>query len=319
MTDEVQDKKIREWAAIFGNIYRNTDKQRTPEQIWIAIMAHASSMGESIRTISFETLLNSAAHTFCWLCSFVNMCNSLENDAFSLKESLCGIVSLKYPGVCGHCEEKHCTCDPVKMDSETNKSAKYKTLPEKYRPHALPAFEDYHIEGLISNFDIIYAGRIHILTLESIGFHFLEEVGEAAVAVRKLGQLRKIHKYRKEDFDPSFLNSLENIPGIVAQYEKYIGNKKPKDIIDYASSDIEMLKLRLVDAKMELIIEIADTISWFCAVLNKLTRISRSIWENPSHIIPKLEVKLNEMYVKDGKTQCPTCKHAECACVFYSE
>ena len=93
MNSSLDHRKIKDWMTIFSDIYSEADADRSPEQIWIAIMAHTSSIGESIRTVSFERLLNSAAHTFCWLCSFVNKCNTLENDIFSLKESVCGTLS----------------------------------------------------------------------------------------------------------------------------------------------------------------------------------------------------------------------------------
>ena len=43
---------LTEWTGIFSDLYTHVDQTRTPEQIWINIMSHASTMGECIRTLS---------------------------------------------------------------------------------------------------------------------------------------------------------------------------------------------------------------------------------------------------------------------------
>ncbi|MFC1902596.1 hypothetical protein ACFLX4_00805 [Chloroflexota bacterium] len=315
MSAEIKHRPISEWMKIFSDIYSEADKERNPEQIWIAIMAHASSIGESIRTVSFEKLVDFAAHTFCWLVSFTNKCNTMENDVFSLKETFCGTVSLKYPFVCGHCYERTCICDAAKMDKKDNKSAEYKKL-LGIRKDILKSYEDYSIDTCLNMFNTIYGGRIHIQTLENIGFHFLEEVGEAAVAVRSLSQLKNIALDPSTGIDESFLKQISTIEGIVDSYERYL--KKP---IEYESRDPEMLKSRLVDAKMSLIIEIGDTYSWFCGIINKLASIMETILNNPGKSLPDLDLekKLGELYINTkNEPHCPTCKSKPCKCVFFN-
>lgn len=312
-------RSIKEWMAVFSELYSQADSKRTPEQMWIAVMAHTSSIGESIRRVAFQSLLDSAAHTFCWLCSFVNKCNALQDDIFSITETVCGIVSLKYPGVCGHCKQNTCQCDPVKMDKEEDKSASYKDLFDR-RKRILKSFEGYSITDSMKVFAEIYGGRIHIQTLENIGFHFLEEIGEAAVSVRKLSQLRKIADDTSTGIDVAFLRRLSTVDGIVENYGKY--SKRPKDIL-YASTESSMLMARLVEAKMGLVVEIGDSFSWFCAILNKLDSISKSILnhpeEHPESILKPLEQVLIDVYFdSDGNARCPTCKSKPCKCAFYN-
>jgi hypothetical protein len=315
---EKKSRSITEWMEVFRELYSEADSKRTPEQMWIAVMAHTSSIGESIRRVAFESLLDSAAHTFCWLCSFVNRCKTLQDDIFSINETLCGIVSLKYPGVCGHCWHRPCDCDPVKMDKGVDKSAVYNTL-FGFRETALTSFEGYSIDNCKKVFYDIYGGLTHIQTLENIGFHFLEEVGEAAVCVRQLSQLRKITDDRSTEIDSAFLRELSTVKGIVENYAKY---KEPLKHIDYTSRKPSMLKARGVGAKMGLVIEIGDSFSWFCAILNKLDSISKSIYDNPEKhedIIKPLEQVLNEVYFDSGgNARCPSCKSNPCNCVFYN-
>lgn len=312
-------RSIKDWMELFKELYSQADSKRTPEQMWIAVMAHTSSIGESIRKIAFESLLKSAAHTFCWLCSFVNKCNSLpEDDMFSISESLCGIVSLKYPNACGHCTQSPCGCDPVKMEREQNKSAKYTELLER-RKRDWGSFKNYSIESYGKMFYAIYYGKLHIQTLENIGFHFLEEIGEAAVSVRQLSQLEKIAEDTSTGIDSAFLKQLTNVEGIVENYVKY--GTKPKDI-DYASRNPDMLRSRVVNAKMDLVSEIGDSFSWFCAILNKLDSISKSIYDHPEEnpeIVKPLEQVLNNEYLDSaGRGICPSCKSNPCKCVFYN-
>jgi hypothetical protein len=313
-----KDRSIKDWQEVFRELYSQADSTRTPEQMWIAVMAHTSSIGESIRKFAFENLLDSAAHTFCWLCSFVNKCNKLENDVFSITDSLCGIVSLMYPKVCGHCQHNPCNCDPVSIEGKKDKSALYQDLLRRRR-NVLASFEGYSIKDALEDFDDIYRGRIHIQTLENIGFHFLEEVGEAAVRVRQLSQLRKVTNDVNTGIDLAFLRELSTVEGIVKNYLKHEESLKH---IDYASRDPKMLKARLVGAKMGLVAEIADSFSWFCSILKKLDSISKSIHKNPEkheHIIRPLEQVLNETYFNsNGNARCPSCNSNPCNCAFYN-
>jgi hypothetical protein len=316
---EAKKGSIKEWMNVFLDLYSKADQQRTPEQMWIAVMAHTSSIGENIRKVAFEKLLNSGAHTFCWLCSFVNKCNRLENDdLFSISESLCGIVSLKYPDKCGHCGHSPCDCDPVKMEDEEGKLARFKFLLEE-RNRNLDAYEGYSIKDYRDMFLGIYKGRLHIQSLESIGFHFLEEIGEAAVSVRQLSQLRKIACDKETGIDSSFLRSITTAEGIVENHFRH--HKNPKEI-KYYSKEPDMLKARVVNAKMDLVAEIADSFSWFCAILNKLDRISKSIYDKPEEhdTLKPLESVLYDVYIdpETKKAICPSCHNSPCKCAFYN-
>lgn len=317
MKDKTYPESVNDWMRVFQELYSKADSKRTPEQMWIAVMAHTSTIGESIRKVAFESLLKSAAHTFCWLCSFVNKCRALpDDDVFSIRESLPGIVSLKYPSVCGHCKGKPCRCDPVNIEGKADKSAVYTDLLE-IRDRELKSQEDYSIEGYKKMFYEIYGARGHIQTLESIGFHFLEEIGEAAVCVRKLSQLRRIAQNGSTKIDTALIKQLSRVDGIVENYAKY----KPTEQINYAVKDPNMLKARLVDAKMGLVVEIGDSFSWFCALLNKSDSILESIWDNPKEheAMKSVEQVLKDEYIDTtGKAKCPSCKSSPCRCVFYN-
>lgn len=138
-------------------------------------------------------------------------------------------------------------CDPPAMDKKKDKAAEYGKLFDR-RKRILASFEGYSIDDFTTMFNEIYCGRVHIQTLESIGFHFLEEVGEAAICVRQLSQLRKIPE--STGVDLAFLKGLTNVEGIVKNYVDHY--KQLSAGIDYVSTDPNMLKARIVDAKMGL-------------------------------------------------------------------
>lgn len=166
---------IVEWANMFKNLYAEVDAPRKPEEYWNAVMAHISSIGEAIRRSHYPELLKSAASTFCWLCSYITKCNSSDDLVFHFEDSLSEIVGLKFPTVCGHCEKSPCQCDPAQMDEETEKSAKYKRLYELGREKNID-WNAYTISQWLNLLREIYGGRIHLQTMESLGFHRMNAI-----------------------------------------------------------------------------------------------------------------------------------------------
>lgn len=296
-----KDKAILEWIRIFEKIYSNADSKRTPEILWIGTMAHCSAMGEAIRRVNFEDLLNSATHAFCWICSYVGKCNTLKDNVFSIDDCLSGIVAFKYPLQCGHCFETPCHCSPKEMDAKKDKSAIYEKLLKLRRK---VKYETFGISEWQDTFNTIYGNNIHMLTLDNIGFHFLEEVGEAAMAVRMLDQLKSV------SIGNGFLKSISTIEGLVTEWNNH---KKIIESVNYTSKDEGMLRARIIDAKVHMVIEIADTFSWFCSILNKV----KTIYEINKLEFKPFEERLDEEYIKDGTPKCPTCGNTECSCVFF--
>jgi hypothetical protein len=290
-----------------------------PEDLWVATMAHCSSMGEAIRRVNYRDLVKFAAHCFCWICSYVNCCRSAQADPlFAWNEILCDIVYFKFPGVCGHCRENPCKCKSENMDAREDKSVGYGALLQKWEVPS--GRNDFTLSNWLQMFRDIFGGRIHMSMLESIGFHFLEEAGEEALAVRKLVQLRGVLGAGIEGVDEDFVKSLRTVPGVVQAYMQVDIPKddKGKWLIDFKSRDPSQVKARLVDAKMGFVIELADTFSWFCAILIKLKQIldSSKLYVEDFDI----EAYLQKEYSSSGKgLLCPTCKANPCACQFFHE
>ena len=206
------------------------------------------------------------------------------------------------------------------MEKKSDKAAHYKELLQK-RNVNLAAYAGWGILHFLTMYHDIFKARIHIQTLESIGFHFLEEVGEAAVAVRQLSQLRKIQESGIEGIDQAFLDGLNTVDNIVDNYQKFYKDQKD---IKLNIREPEMMKARVTAAKMALIVEIGDTFSWFCGILNKLLSIEKSIWENPEEHpefkFLDLETALyKEYFNEEGNAICPTCETLPCSCEFFNK
>src|SRR4030042_4485263 len=162
----IRDCRIGQWIAEFAKLYARNDKGRVAEEYWRATMAHCSTIGESIRSGDYQQLMKAAAHTFCWLCCYVNHCNKTDDQLFRINDSLCDIVFLKYPSVCGHCKGNPCNCDAFKTESKKDKGADYKYLLRQWKDQKRT--EGHRFSEWLNMFRSIYGGRIHLQTLESL-------------------------------------------------------------------------------------------------------------------------------------------------------
>jgi len=311
---------IEDWVEVFNELYGDVDKNRQPDELWIAATAHFTTMGEAIRRYDFDDLLESATHAFCWMCSFVLGCQRAKGSVFELSETFSDIVALKYPRICGHCQKVPCGCAPVAMDAATDKSALYADLlREKNQPHD---WEQYTTVTWREAFLHIYGQQTHVLPLEAIGFHFLEEAGEQLTAIRALLQLREAATHQIEGLDAAFLHNLTSLDDIIEQhniyYHEYLSDNRD---INYASAEPAMIRARLVKAKKDLVIEFADTFSWFCSVLNKVGLIASNCnQEDCQYAIEDddfFEQRLIKEYMENDEPICPECRRCPCECVFF--
>ena len=311
-----QPKLVTQWATDFQNLYGDNDSRRHPEELWIATMGHCSVMGEAIRRDNYCELLDAAAHAFCWMCCYINKCNQGRDPFFRIDNTLSEIVGMKFPNICGHCEQAECMCRPLEIDEKKDKSARYSNLFEKWKDFKCGHYE---LNRWLATFWKIYKGRIHLLTLSSIGFHFLEEAGEAAVAVRQLVQLRGILKEKIAGIDEPFLAKIASIPGLIGEYVAYRNDtvkKTPDWKINYTLKDPLHLRARILEAKMGQLIEFADTFSWYCAILIKVTEILHNAKVTLEDY--NIETTLQNVYMKAGTSiTCPKCSKDKCECLFF--
>lgn len=307
---------ISKWASALDKLYEDPDSKRSPEEIWIAAMAHCSSIGEAMRKSDLLELMRFAARAFSWMLSFSIKCAKTKDILFRCNNNFCEMVYLKFPDLCGHCTESTCQCKPVDMDAEKDKAGKYRKLLEKWTRDLRAKGLEYTIEDWLGIFKSIYDGRIHLQTMETLGFHFLEEAGEEAMAIRKLMQLRGVLRNGTRIIAEEKLRKLVTIPAIAKEYIRLAeGQKDGKPRLNLTSRDEEDIYARIVDAKMDYIVELADTFSFFCSILIKLGSVKIGLDESFS---ANLEQSLINTYGKpDEGLICPVCKECACKCVFF--
>jgi hypothetical protein len=197
------------------------------------------------------------------------------------------------------------------MDSRPNKAARYKSLLERWR-HV--NWHELTISDWQKEFRSIYGGQVHVLPLEVIGFHFLEEAGETAMAIRSLQELRKAPEAGVDGVDGKFLARLSSVPDIVGLYDEYHQQYGGKT--EPASQDAGEIRNRLVKAKMDLVIELADTFSWFCSVLHKVKSIAENCKNDCDYAMKSFDEMLKREYLPQNKPLCPTCHASPCRCKF---
>lgn len=305
------------WASAFEKLYAKQDAERTPEEMWIGAMAHCSKIGESIRKLDYDELMFFAAKAFCWMLSFSVKCNRTPDPFFRCDNTFSDMVYLKFPESCGHCTHNVCDCRPIEIDAKKDKAAKYSTLLEKWQKARRTTDIEYTIQDWLGTFTQIYSGRIHLQTMETLGFHFLEEAGEEAMAVRKLVQLRGAVNATIAGIDDKAVSELTNIPAIVSTYIK-LGQGKPDGKPPFKLNSKEKVDIlsRIVDAKMDFIIELADTFSFFCSILIKLGEVRVS---KRKRFPADLEKRLVHIYGDpEAGLKCPECKKGACECIFFS-
>ncbi len=325
-----KDRTIIQWTEGFKTLYASANKMRRPEEFWNSTMALISEVGEAVRRDHYKDLVDAAAHTFCWMCSYVAKCNETEDSIFKLRNSLSEIVALKYPSQCGHCQALPCRCHPVEMDTIKDKSAMYESLLETWA-NLNPA--NFTLRDFLNMFWKIYGSQIHLLVMQSIAFHLLEEAGEEAKAVRRLIEFRGVVRANIPGIDDNLLSRISDIKGLVNEYvssikslkEVYQANSEKEMLtkIDLSSKDPKVIKARLVKSKIDFVIEIADTFSWFCAVLLKLQQIIRSqgLKDEESRRFDIEEVLKQRYQSTEPSTRltCYACKTNPCKCVFFLE
>jgi hypothetical protein len=162
--------------------------------------------------------------------------------------------------------------------------------------------------------------------MESIGFHLLEESGEEAKAVRQLVQFRRaISEKKAPKLQKEFLDDISSIKTLIKQYydtqNMYI-NATPDpsgDVISRKDNSYNAIKARVAQAKVDLIIEMADTFSWFCAVLLKMKDYIKSL-DLSQKVKNRYEIEnvIKKEYQFKGKNQpltCYACLENPCTCI----
>ena len=254
------------WQAYFHQIFseRNKDFTEGHQFMWLKVIEKATIVGEAIRKNDFNEASRSLARVFCWLCGFCS-----ENKDIIGTDKLSDVIWYKYPRVCSTCAVKineelakeilnkeglKCACDHT-ADERVNKKVNNEIL-EGYRLLKKPKT----LDDWVVMFEAIFGHRLHIQSLDSICFHFVEEVGEVTTALRNYRENTMV--ITSENVDRDMLERImEKIRGDDPKY--IIIKTKMMDDRDF----FDACQNLMADSIKE---EVADVFSWLSALVIKL-------------------------------------------------
>lgn len=170
---------LDQWVEMFEGIYGAANKNRSDEHILLRVLESVALLGENIRKGqlqkqqeddgSYTGIVVNLAKTFAWF-------NALSSRYGSLDDMLWE----KYPGRCSSClVENECSC--LDAPYTGNKDEKMRVLETARDDTEKRPVTVYDWQRL---FHKLYGKANADQTLEQIGYHLVEEVGEVARALR---------------------------------------------------------------------------------------------------------------------------------------
>lgn len=255
---------IKDWEVYFHDIFCDRNKQLEPKFIWLKVIEHSTRIAEGIRKRRFFEAVTSVARVFCWTCAFV----SSNPDLFG-NSSLEDLLWYKYPRACSYCtsplkndirkiiEEKGavpCKCGP-EIEETAQKMSSARHL-EDYRKELQ---KPKSLDDWGKMIDTIYNRRHTLMSLDSICFHFFEEVGEVLLAMRTNSDFQiniPENDYSIDKVKKAFVN--------VKLFEEFLKKEDPKykELINATKQAVKE--------------EVADVISWLFSLTSKLLSLRTS-------------------------------------------
>jgi NTP pyrophosphatase (non-canonical NTP hydrolase) len=340
--------------VILFAIYQNHNMHSTPHELWLQVVNDASQLAETIRRQIIRTkrttdfnVYTQIARLFCRLSAFIgshlyepsrthNPIASLMqkpplDDFISGPERYEKWILWKYPNACPTCGNCPCVCAAYRriMEDRNNSgydafwkqhAADFATLKERYRSangevnQEVKTLYEGSLDDWVEMFHKIY-GSGHIeMSLESIAFHFLEEIGEVSDGLLCLDELFRYRGTRQDH--PVDARSLHD--RVIQRAGEDPAHRRFSDEYQAASErwhedKSEFAFSRLVDINVSLMKEeLADVFSWMCALLNKIDAAAK-YW-NPEGASHRLADELHDRYsTGPGDTGCSYCGRAICA------
>ena len=277
VSEHQAEHNISDWQKYFAVIFSQRNERLQERFIWLKVVEKATHLAEAIRKYHYDEATQHIARLFCWLCSFCT-----NNETILGTTSLNDIIWWKYPYVCPHCAPKLkqllesgnldssilvCICDTKKIEEQKDKGIDEKTLDWfRNRNEKLKKEKLTKLDGWMRMFQDLYESRIELLSLDSIAFHLLEEVGEVICVLRNYSEIESTLNLKE------YKRTNKMVKEAMRRYEDDKRIKPTKK--DKISSDKYLKRCQsfLKNCMKE---EVADVFSWLAAVVIKITRQRR--------------------------------------------
>src|SRR3989442_4278089 len=213
---------IDQYVLNVAKVWTGIHPRRTVLDCALHSLNHASRLGDDLRNDVVSDILRETAHTANWLFGFVGRLNRGPKvfeweKVFDIETSLSRMIWDKFPNLCPHCFERIYTTSNGRKSPNVIASAilgkcmhclvQYPTVDKRSELKTREERQEYKknkrkmekslravassslsklpptLKELEEMFHRIYKSNVAVLTIESIGFHLLEEAGELARAV----------------------------------------------------------------------------------------------------------------------------------------
>lgn len=204
------------------SVWADIHPRRTVFDCALHVLDHASRLGEAVRKDDASDVLKETAQTTNWLFGFVGRLNASPKvfdweTVFDIPTSFSRMIWDKFPRLCPHCFERkfmvsngseagrdiaadihgkcmYCLVQYPAVERRSELETEEDREEYKSRKRAAEKLRREVAAGTVSNrprtlkkmeemFHELYRSNVAVLTIESIGFHLLEEAGEMARAV----------------------------------------------------------------------------------------------------------------------------------------
>lgn len=208
--EEAQNATLDDLVHDIRIVWATKDAERTIYDALLHAVHHASKLGEQVRRGEYQAVLDELGHTVMWFLTFVGKLQQpigerqkerWEEHLFYTPLPLTDIVWNKYPYTCHACylrlskEERQeeafkrqCDCllkpNIVELRTEKEKSAAEQSLRKLAEDHNSEKVKS--LSGLEEMFAYLFESNYDNLSLQSVAFHLLEEIGEISDALLRL-------------------------------------------------------------------------------------------------------------------------------------
>lgn len=201
---------VDSYVRIVRDVWADSHAKRTTLDYALHLFDHASKLGEAVRKDELNKIFDELAELTNWLFGFVAKLGDEKSGweaVFNIDTKFSDMIWGKYPGICCHCLERKYRFTrqmPEKPYKPYNKCAclihypavEYRKdreeIKEKRREFAknVRFSKPKSLAGMEKMFREIYEANVSVSTIESIGFHLLEEVGEIGRSLIDLYTIR---------------------------------------------------------------------------------------------------------------------------------
>ncbi|MBU1111152.1 MAG: MazG nucleotide pyrophosphohydrolase domain-containing protein [Nanoarchaeota archaeon] len=186
-----KQRSLSDWTNVFNNLYGSGNQFSSAGEMWGNVVSAGSRLAKDLRLERVNarkdensklvgTLVN-VPDIFAWMSAFSQRFGSLEEMTW-----------YRFPGVCRYClTEENCSCITDKMYMKEQIPDREVRLQELRRerknyPATLDAWQEM--------FDRIYGNANRIQTLQQIGLHLIEEIGEVQEEINRRDESKIIRE-----------------------------------------------------------------------------------------------------------------------------